>query len=70
MVKKSSSLNELLFAERWASRIGEIIYGTADLKRGFRTVSKNLLHPSTKLKGPVLENECSQILKSFFSAKR
>ena len=52
------------------TRIGEIIYGTADLKRGFRTVSKNLLHPSTILKGPVLENECSQILKSFFSAKR
>ena len=31
------------------TRIGEIIYGTFDLKIGFRTVSKNLLHPSTKL---------------------
>ncbi len=52
------------------TRIGEIIYGTADLKRGFKTVKTSIVHPSTKVKGPVLEHECSQIIKRFFSAKR
>ena len=52
------------------TRIGEIVYGASDPKRGFKKTIPSVLHPSTKVKGPVLEHECSQILKRFFNAKR
>ena len=52
------------------TRIGEIVYGTSDPKRGFKKTNPSIVHPSTKVKGPVLEHECSQILKRFFNAKR
>tara|TARA_X000001036_G_C20140699_1_gene587194 strand:- start:29 stop:469 length:441 start_codon:yes stop_codon:yes gene_type:complete len=52
------------------TRIGYIIYGAKDLKRGYSTKSNGILHPKTIVKGPVLENDCSAILKSFFKDKR
>ena len=52
------------------TRIGEIVYGTSDPKRGFKKTNPSIVHPSTKVKGHVLEHECSQILKRFFNAKR
>ena len=52
------------------TRIGEIVYGTSDPKRGFKKTNPSIVHPSTKVKGPVLEHECSQILKRFFNVKR
>ena len=52
------------------TRIGAIVYGAEDRKRGFSHVSKNIIHPKTKIISSVLENECSEILKDFFSKKR
>ncbi len=52
------------------TRIGRIVYGAGDSKRGFISQAKNALHPSTVIKGGILENECSSILKSFFMNKR
>ena len=52
------------------TRIGSIVYGAKDLKRGYSTKGENILHNKTIVKGPVLENECSAILKSFFRGKR
>jgi len=52
------------------TRIGTIVYGAEDRKRGFSHVSKNIIHQKTKIITSVLENECSEILKDFFSKKR
>mgnify|MGYP001194729424 FL=1 len=52
------------------TRIGRIVYGASDAKRGFLSQAKNALHPSTVIKGGVLEDECSSIIKNFFINKR
>ena len=52
------------------TRIGGIIYGASDQKRGYTKNSLSALHPKTIVKSGVLENECSQLLKSFFEDKR
>ena len=55
-------------ASYWA-QLGKIVYGAAELRSRFCEL-KNQLHPKTKVIGGILENECSQILKRFFAAKR
>ena len=55
-------------ASYWA-QLGKIVYGAAESDRGFVNL-KTKLHPKTKVIGGILENECSQILKRFFAAKR
>jgi len=52
------------------SQVSELIFGTVDEKRGYSTVSSNLLHPKTKIKKGILENECSELMVRFFKAKR
>ena len=56
-------------ASYWV-RVGEIIFGASDKKKGFLTLNPNILHPSTKVKKGIYENECSQMLKDFFKTKR
>ncbi|MCQ2252258.1 MAG: nucleoside deaminase [Bacteroidales bacterium] len=60
----------------WA-QIGRIVYGASDTKRGYKLVencvaanSMSILHPKTKVLGGVLESECAELLKRFFSKKR
>ncbi len=55
-------------ASYW-TQIGKIVYGASDLHRGFKKLNTTL-HPKTQLKGGVLESECSDLLKQFFSEKR
>lgn len=51
------------------SQISKIVIGARDEQRGF--INKNLsLHPKTEVVTGVLENECSEIVKSFFRNKR
>lgn len=52
------------------SRIGTIVYGCSDPKRGFSLVGSKLLHPSTVLRPGILQHECSDILQRFFRGKR
>jgi len=52
------------------SQIPELIFGTGDEKRGYSTVSSSLLHPKTKVKKSILENECSELMIRFFKTKR
>ena len=52
------------------TRIGRIVYGANDPKRGFFQNSKNALHPKTLLTGPIMEEYCSNLLKQFFANKR
>ncbi len=52
------------------SRIGRLVYGCSDPKRGFSLHSGKILHPATVISGNVLETECSALLKRFFGNKR
>lgn len=51
------------------SQISKVVIGARDERRGF--LNKNLkLHPKTEIITGVLEEECSEIVKRFFQAKR
>lgn len=51
------------------SQISKVVIGARDEQRGF--INKNLtLHPKTEVVTGILENECSEIVKGFFKAKR
>lgn len=52
------------------SQIKKIVYASKDEKRGFNTVGKNILHPKTSIVSGIMENEASELLKSFFKSKR
>lgn len=52
------------------TQLGRLVFGASDKKRGYKTVSHTIVHPKTKVKNGVLENECSDILIRFFQEKR
>lgn len=52
------------------SRIGTLVYGASDEKRGFKSISNKLLHPKTTILNGVLEQECGEIISAFFRQKR
>ena len=52
------------------TRIGRIVFGVHDEKRGFSKLSNKILHPKTIVTGSVMENECKFLLRSFFEQKR
>jgi tRNA(adenine34) deaminase len=52
------------------TRIGRIVYGAGDEKRGYTRFGCNFLHPKTKVDAGLLENDCSLLLKDFFEKKR
>lgn len=52
------------------SQISRVVYGAPDARRGFTLLAPDALHPRTKVTGGVLEDECSQLMKSFFASKR
>tara|TARA_B110000003_G_scaffold43863_1_gene41347 strand:+ start:27235 stop:27699 length:465 start_codon:yes stop_codon:yes gene_type:complete len=54
------------------TRIGRIVYGAKDEKRGHSKFDGELtmLHPKTKCEGGLLAEESAQLLTNFFRAKR
>lgn len=54
------------------SKIGRIVYGASDEKNGYQHITQNNwpFHPKTLLTKGVLEDECADLIKSFFKAKR
>ena len=52
------------------SQIGRIVYGASDPKRGFSTISDNMLHPRTVITAGVLREECEALMKNFFAKLR
>ena len=53
----------------WA-QIKRVVYGARDEKRGYSNYSPNLLHPKTTVTGGVLADEASELMRTFFAAKR
>lgn len=52
------------------SQISRVVYGAPDARRGFTLLAPDALHPRTEVTEGVLEDECSQLMKSFFASKR
>jgi tRNA(adenine34) deaminase len=52
------------------TRIGTIVFGAEDKKRGFTRIKENILHPKTKVLKSVMENDCSRLIQVFFKQKR
>ena len=52
------------------SQIGRIVYGASDPKRGFSTISNNMLHPKTVVTSGVLREECERLMTDFFAQLR
>jgi tRNA(adenine34) deaminase len=52
------------------SQIGKVVFGAHDAKRGFRSISADMLHPKTECVGGVMEDECGAIIKQFFQERR
>ena len=51
------------------SQISNVVYGASDPERGCISLN-NKLHPKTKIKGGILEDQASSLLKRFFIEKR
>lgn len=56
-------------ALQWA-QIGRLVYGAGDEKRGFMRYGKSLLHPQTTVEFGILQEECGDMLTTFFRKKR
>lgn len=54
------------------SKIGRIVYGAEDEKNGYKRVAQNIspFHPKTTVIGGVLKENCAQLMKDFFKARR
>lgn len=53
----------------WA-QLDKIVFGAYDKKRGYSKTNKFIPHPKTKVTGGIMEQECGELLKTFFSKKR
>lgn len=58
------------------TRIGRIVFGAYDEKRGFTKFGKHqdnnqsIVHPKCEVVGGVISKECAALLSDFFSSKR
>ena len=52
------------------SQASFLIFGARDENKGYTTVSDSLLHPKTIVESGVLEEECKELLITFFKSKR
>ena len=56
-------------ASYW-TQLKKIVFGATDEKRGFSSVTENILHPKTEVERGLLKEECSKLLADFFQSKR
>ena len=52
------------------SQLAAIIYSAQDEKRGFTKFAPQALHPKTEVRSGIMEQECSDLMKTFFKNKR
>ena len=54
------------------SKIGRVVFGTADEKNGYKHITKENwpFHPKTALVTGVFQDECASLMRSFFKSKR
>ena len=56
-------------ALNWA-QIGRVVYGASDPRRGQSLYAPPLLHPRTEVSAGVLSDECTALMRTFFSERR
>ena len=56
-------------ASYW-TQLKKIVFGATDEKRGFSSLTENILHPKTEVESGLMKEECSKLLKDFFKSKR
>ncbi|MGN5956155.1 nucleoside deaminase [Sphingobacterium lactis] len=56
-------------ASYW-TQISKIVYGAKEPKRGYSTIHDKILHPKTTVVSGVLEEQCKELMTSFFKNKR
>ncbi len=52
------------------AQLGRLVFGAYDPKRGYTVYAPNALHPKTEVTGGVMEEECAELMKKFFSKRR
>ena len=53
----------------WA-QLRRIVYGTADIKKGYTCFQPSPLHPKTIVDSGIMQQECAALVKDFFRKKR
>lgn len=53
----------------WA-QIRRVVYGATDDKRGFTRFAPHAIHPKCTISSGILEEECKQLVQTFFRNKR
>lgn len=56
-------------AMSWA-QLGRLVYGAQDIRKGYTTLSDNILHPKTTVRQGVEAQASADLLKKFFQEKR
>ena len=56
-------------ASYW-SRIGKIVFGAKDEKKGYSKLKENILHPKSEVVSGILEKECGELMSNYFKQKR
>ena len=51
-------------------QLGKIVFGAYDVKLGFGRLHQKITHPKTIITGGIKENECAELVRSFFKSKR
>lgn len=54
------------------SKIGRVVFGASDAKNGYARITgdNSPFHPKTELVHGILTDECAQLMKDFFAARR
>lgn len=52
------------------SQVSSLVFGAADDKKGYRTISGSLFHPKTTVEEGILAEKCSEIVRRFFRHRR
>jgi len=56
-------------ASYW-TQISRIVFGAYDSKRGYKKLASEVIHPSTKITGGHMEDDCAILLTEYFKSKR
>lgn len=51
-------------------QLGRLVYGAPDKKRGYTTISHDLIHPKTVVRSGIMTVECQKLMTDFFKKKR
>jgi tRNA(adenine34) deaminase len=52
------------------TRIGKIVYGAKDEKKGYTKLKGKILHPKTEVVSGIMEKECGELMTNYFKQKR